>query len=394
MRNIDIEDTAPGKLVSYRRESYYRPEPLPPSRELELDAEFSDLLADATFWLGKLSGVSLEIDFPPVLYTSLLRKEAMESAEIEGAEIDYNALYSLETRSLDDAADGEFSRPVSDGANTKDTQEVLNYEHAIEDGIELLDGGGEISVTLLHDLHETLLGNVPDDRVDTETIGTFKTTPNHLGDFLPPVPGEIDGLMDALLTYYRTGGSYHTLVDVALFHYQFETIHLYGDGNGRLGRLIITLQLYDAGLLERPNLYLSEYFNRNKATYVDRMEAVRTDGDWAAWLEFFIRGVAQQAEESVDRTLALDRLRRRYESEYGGVQYAKNRLACLLFEQPYVTTTTVADMLDVDRSTAYRAVGSLVDDGVLEEVTGKQRNKEYRATEIFEILERPPQTYS
>ena len=394
MKNTDIEDTAPGKRVPYGRESYYRPEPLPPSRDLELDAEFSDLLADATFWLGKLSGVSLEIDFPPVLYTSLLRKEAMESAEIEGAEIDYNALYSLETRSLDDAADGEFSNPVSSGANTKDTQEVLNYEHAIEDGIELLDGGGEISVTLLHDLHETLLGNVPDDRVDTETIGTFKTTPNHLGDFLPPVPGEIDGLMDALLTYYRTGGSYHTLVDVALFHYQFETIHPYGDGNGRLGRLIITLQLYDAGLLERPNLYLSEYFNRNKTTYVDRMEAVRTDGDWETWLEFFIRGVAQQAEESVDRTLALDSLRRRYESEYGGVQYAKNRLACLLFEQPYVTTTTVADMLDVDRSTAYRAVGSLVDDGVLEEVTGKQRNKEYRATEIFEILERPLQTYS
>ena len=393
MRDSELEDGAPGELVSYGEESYYRPEPLPPSRDLTLDADLYGLLAEATFWLGKLSGISLELDFPPVLYTSLLRKEAMESSEIEGADVDYNALYSLETRELDDDASEDAIESVSSGATTKDTQEVLNYEQAIEDGIEALDSGGEISVGLLHDLHQRLLGDVPSDRVDTETIGAFKSTPNHLGDFLPPVPSEIDGLMDALLTYYRAGGRYHTLVDISLFHYQFETIHPYGDGNGRLGRLLITLQLYDAELLERPNLYLSEYFNRNKATYVDRMQAVRTDGDWAGWLEFFIAGVAQQAEESVDRTLALDRLRRRYETEYGGVQYAKHRLACSLFEQPYVTTTTVATMLDVDRSTAYRAIDALVDDGVLEEVTGKQRNKEYRASEVFEILERPPQTY-
>ncbi|MBX0325838.1 Fic family protein [Halomicroarcula sp. F13] len=388
MRGIEIEDTAPGELISYGRESYYRPDPLPPSRELTLDADFYDLLADATFWLGKLSGVSLELDFPPVLYTSLLRKEAMESAEIEGANIDYNALYSLENRSLD-----ETTEPAPSESDTKDTQEVLNYEQAIEDGIDKLDSGGEISVSLLHGLHETLLTDVPDDRLDTETIGAYKTVPNHLGDFLPPVPGEIEGLMDALVTYYRTGGSYHTLLDIALFHYQFETIHPYGDGNGRLGRLLITLQLYDAGLLERPNLYLSEYFNRNKASYVDRMEAVRTHGDWEAWLSFFLKGIAQQAEESVDRTLALDTLRRRYESEFGGVQYAKNRLACTLFEQPYVTTKTVANRLDIERSTAYRAIAALVDEGILEEVTGKKRNKEYRAKEIFDILERPPQTY-
>lgn len=392
MKGIEVQETAPGELISYGRESYYKPDPLPPSRDLALDADFYDLLADATFWLGKLSGISLELDFPPVLYTSLLRKEAMESAEIEGADVDYNALYSLETRSLDEAQDGYSIEPTSE-ADTKDTQEVLNYEQAVEDGIEILDNGGEISVSLLHALHETLLTDVPNDRVDTDTTGAYKTVPNHLGDFLPPVPGEVDGLMDALVTYYRTGGSYHTLVDTALFHYQFETIHPYGDGNGRLGRLLITLQLYDNGLLERPNLYLSEYFNRNKATYVDRMDAVRSRGDWEEWISFFVKGVAQQAAESVTRTLALDELRRSYEEEYGGVQYAKNRLACSLFEQPYVTTKTVAERLDIERSTAYRAIDTLEDEGVLEEVTGKDRNKEYRAKEIFEILERPPQTY-
>jgi len=393
MRDAEIEDSAPGELISYGRESYYRPNPLPPSRELSLETEFYDLLADATFWLGKLSGVSLELDFPPVLYTSLLRKEAMESAEIEGADIDYNALYSLETHTLDETGEISLDEVTTRPADTKDTQEVLNYEQAIEEGIATLDSGVDISVTLIHDLHQTLLTDVPDDRIDTDTIGSYKTVPNHLGDFLPPVPGEVDGLMDALMTYYRTGGSFHPLVDIALFHYQFETIHPYGDGNGRLGRLLITLQLYDSGFLEQPNLYLSEYFNRNKAAYVDRMEAVRATGEWEEWLIFFVKGVARQAEESVNRTLALDRLRRRYEDEYGGVQYAKNRLACNLFEQPYVTTKTVADLLDIERSTAYRAIESLEADGVLEEVTGKQRNKEYRAKEIFDILEQPPQTY-
>ena len=393
MKGFEIEDSAPGRLVSLGRQSYYIPDPLPPSRDLAVDGDFHDLLADATFWLGKLSGVTLELDFPPVLYTSLLRKEAMESAEIEGADVDYNALYSLETRSLDEDADEYSIEAISGDDDTKDTQEVLNYEQAIEDGINALDRGNKISVTLLHDLHEVLLTDVPDDHIDTDTIGDFKATPNHLGDFLPPVPSEVDGLMDALMTYYRTGGSYHTLIDIALFHYQFETIHPYGDGNGRLGRLLITLQLYDTGLLERPNLYLSEYFNRNKTTYVDRMEAVRANGDWEGWLSFFLKGVAQQAEESVTRTLALDELRCRYEDEYGGAQYAKNRLACKLFERPYVTTKTVADMLGIERSTAYRAIDALENEGVLEEVTGKQRNKEYRAKEVFDILERPPQTF-
>jgi Fic family protein len=123
------------------------------------------------------------------------------------------------------------------------------------------------------------------------------------------------------------------------------------------------------------------------------MEAVRSHGEWEEWISFFVRGIAQQAEESVDRTLALDELRRRYENEYGGIQYAKHRLACNLFEQPYVTTKTVAERFDIERSTAYRAIDDLEDEGVLEEVTGKKRNKEYRAKEIFEILERPPQTY-
>ncbi|WP_276248584.1 MULTISPECIES: Fic family protein [unclassified Haladaptatus] len=393
MKQGDLNEGAPGKLVAYGRESYYKPDSLPPSKNLEFDAEFYALLADATFWLGKLNGISLNLEFPPVLYTSLLRKEAMESTEIEGANIDFNALYSLETRVFDTKSDDQMSPHKASSRSTKDTREVLNYEQAVKDGILALDDNQTLTVDLLHSLHTTLLSGVPDDRIDTDTIGAYKTIPNHLGDFFPPGPGAVEGLMDTLITYYRTGGIYHPLIDIALFHYQFETIHPYGDGNGRLGRLLITLQLYDHGYLHHPNLYLSEYFNRNKPAYVDRLTAVRMRGDWEAWVRFVIEGIAKQAEESVLRTQALDELRRRYEAEYGGKSYTKNQLACNLFEQPYLTAKTVMRLFDVKQSTASRAIAALQDDGVLEEVTGNARNKEYRAKEIFDILEEPPRTY-
>lgn len=391
MWDDELGSDAPGRLVPYGRKPYYKPEPLPPSKGLDLDDELYERLSDATFWLGKLGGISLEADFPAVLYTSLLRKEAMESAQIEGADVDYNALYSVETRAAEQQ--DETKSQEASGDETKDVQEVLNYEQAVEDGIRALDAGEEITTELLHTLHERLLTGLSDDCVDTDTVGAFKTKPNRMGEFLPPVPDVTEGAMDALMTYYRTGGSYHPLVDIALFHYQFETIHPYGDGNGRLGRLLVTLQLYDAGYLERPSLYLSEYFNRHKQTYVEQMDQLRAAGSWEQWLSFFIDGVRHQAQEAVERTLALDDLRRTYEETYGGVSYTANQLALTLFEHPYVTASTVAERFDVQRSTAYRAIESLKEDGVLTEVTGNDRNREYRAEEIFEILERPPRTY-
>jgi len=389
MAERNLTENAPGEHVPYGRRPYYKPDTLPPDTEFSFDTDFYETLSEATFWLGKLGGFSLTVGFAPVLYTSLLRKEAMESSEIEGADVDYNALYSHETRPGPGFEDADWE-PTDE---TKDVQEVLNYEDALELGLETLTSGGEISIDLLHSMHDTLLTGVPDDRRDTDTIGEFKQTPNHLGDFLPPAPGAVDGLMDALMTYLRTGGSYHPLIDIALVHYQFETIHPYGDGNGRLGRVLITLQLYDEGYLEQPNLYLSEYFNRYKSSYIDRMEAVRTDGEWERWIEFFVTGVRHQAEESLLRSQELRDLQRQYEEQYGAQTRTDARLACHLFEQPYLTARLVEDLLDVSGPTAYRAIDRLVDDGVLEETTGRERNREYRAKEIFEILEKPPVTY-
>ncbi|WP_207589672.1 Fic/DOC family N-terminal domain-containing protein [Halomontanus rarus] len=387
----ELPNDAPGRLVPYGQRPYYSPDPLPPDAELGLEEEFYETVAEATFWLGKLSGFNLTTDFAPVLYTSLLRKEAMESSEIEGANIDFDALYSFETRALDTATSA--GEPATATDETKDVKEVLNYERALEDGIDALDAGDGISIELLHTLHETLLSGVPDERRETDTIGSFKTVPNHLGEFVPPVPGDVDGLMDALLTYIQTGGSHHPLVDIALTHYQFETIHPYGDGNGRLGRLLVTLQLYDQGYLEQPTLSLSKYFNRYKETYVDRMDAVRKYGEWDAWIDFFVAGIRHQAEETLLRSRELYELQREYEAEYGHGTAAYARLACTLFEQPYLTAAVVEELLEVTGPTAYRAIDRLEAAGLLEETTGKERNREYRAREIFEILERPPRTY-
>ena len=393
MLKKDLTENAPGRLVPYGQRSYYKPNPLPPDTDLAFEAGFYETLSEAMFWLGKLGGFSLTVDFAPVLYTSLLRKEAMESSEIEGADIDYNALYSYETRARDrDQTDDGTGQPRS-GREQKDIQEVLNYEDALREGIAAVDEGERIRVQLLHSLHQTLLAGVPEARRETDTIGEFKQRPNHLGEFLPPSPEAVEGLMDALVTYLRTGGNFHPLIDIALVHYQFETIHPYGDGNGRLGRLLITLQLYDAGYLEQPTLYLSEYFNRFKDTYIERMEAVRKDGDWTRWVEFFVTAVRHQAEESLVRSQELQSLESRYKAEYGRQSSADAELACALFEQPYLTASTAAELLGVTDPTAYRAIDRLVDDGVLEETTGRERYREYRAREIFEILERPPETY-
>lgn len=381
METWEFSEDAPGGPRDYGDRQFYEPEPLPPTRELEIDEELSTTISDASFWLGKLSGLSRMVEYPPLLYTSLIRKEAVESAEIEGAEVDMEDVYRFETRGLSAESDPERRKSV---------QEVLNYEAAIKEGVETLEADGQISTALIKSLHATLLKDV---RSETDIIGEFRNTPVHLGSYVPPSPSSVSSHVDALLSYIRGGGSYHPFIDVALVHYQFETIHPFGDGNGRLGRVLVTLQLHEEEYLERPNLYLSQYFNRNKEAYVERMRDVSRRGSWEGWLRFFLTGLEQQSRESYERTLELHDLQQSYEETYGGLRRSDARLAMNLFEQPYFTAADVREELDVSGPTAYRAIRALEEDGLIEEVTGKERNREYRATEIFDILERPPATY-
>lgn len=373
----DNSKPIPGSFVPIGsgRESFH-PETLPPSRSLDLGEGIQNAIADATYELGRLDEASRTVEAGPVLFTSLVRQEAVESAAIEGADVTTDEVYRYHTAT----ASGDERETVE-----RDLQEVLNYEEAVYRGIEAIDDGEGITVELLHSLHETLLAGSA--RADTEVVGAFRPGYVHLGEFVPPPADKVDLLMENLLKYARNGGPYHYLVDLALCHYQFETIHPYEDGNGRLGRLLATLQLYDREIIDRPYLYPSAYFNRHKAEYVEGLQDVRHDGDWEGWIEFFVTGIREQASEAHRRTQRLGGLREAYEGRYGARRTAAERLALQLFETPYLTAADVMELLDVSDGTAYNAIQSLEADGVLVEVTGKERNREYKAAEIFEIIE-------
>jgi Fic family protein len=194
--------------------------------------------------------------------------------------------------------------------------------------------------------------------------------------------------LEDLVAYIGDSGDYHDLVALGIVHYQFETIHPFGDGNGRLGRLLITLQLIQQGYLSEPHLYPSAYFNEHKLEYVTKMRAVSEEGAWEPWLQFFVDGIRQQAADAVTRTDELGSLRNEYEARYGHEKTATDRLAMRLFQYSHLTTNEVVELLDVSHQTARNAIQDLEDEGVLQETTGKGRYQEFKAVDIFDILTR------
>ncbi|ELY49071.1 filamentation induced by cAMP protein fic [Natronorubrum bangense JCM 10635] len=381
MPTRELPDRAPGKYVAYHPNPYYSPEALPIEPKLEISDQTYDLVADAAYQIGRIDGISSTVDFSAVLYTSLIRIEAVESARIEGADVAYQDLEAYHTQHTD----GETDTTVE-----KDLREALNYENALTYGLDRIEGGEWITLSLIKDLHSILLEDV---RNDGEVIGDFRDHMVHLASprsgkrpFVPPTPEALAGLMQSLESYIQMGGQYHPLIDAAIIHYFFETVHPFSDGNGRLGRLLIILYLASEGYLESPYIYPSAYFNRHKVEYVERMRAVSEEGEWEEWLMFFLEGLRSQAEKSYGRTHQLRELQERYETEYSGTTNT-DKFARQLLQYPYFRAPDLLEYLDVSRRTAYKIVGNLEEDGLIEEVTGKQRGKEYKAVDVFDILE-------
>ncbi len=377
MPDDQLPDYAPGRYIPYGVRPYYLPDELPPDAEIDFDSDFQQTLQDTIYQLGRLQGISDETRVSPIIYTSLVRREAVESVLVEGADIEFEDMF----------------RPSGvgpDSTTTKDVQEAINYEAAIREGSDRVAETGEITLELLKELHTFLLEGVRD---EGERLGEFRTNPVHIPPpqslkepFIPPGPEKVRPLMQNLERYIKRGGQYHNIVDLGIVHYQFETIHPFGDGNGRLGRVLITLQLIKQGFLTEPYLYPSAYFNKHKVEYVTKMRAVSEEGAWKPWLEFFVEGIRQQAADAVERTERLRDVRQEYEQQYGDEKTATDRLAMRLFQQPYVTTRDVEEMLGVSRQTARNALLELEKVGVLEETTGKERYQEFRAVDIFDIL--------
>ena len=320
MTNDGLPDPAPGRYVSYGRNPYYLPDLLPPKTEIDLGPEVQSTLQDAIYQLGRLEGISEETNASPIVYTSLVRREAVESVLIEGADIELEDMFRPED--------------IDYGETTKDIREGINYETVVREGSQRVAETGQITLTLLKDLHATLLDGVRD---DGDSPGKFRRHPVHIpppephkSPFIPPTSEKVPELMANLETYIGQGGPYHDLINLGLVHYQFETIHPFGDGNGRLGRVLITLQLIQQEYLTKPFLYPSAYFNEHKIEYVTKMRAVSEEGAWEPWLQFFIDGIRQQAADAVTRTDELRSLRRQYEREYGHEENS-HRSSCNAF---------------------------------------------------------------
>jgi len=381
MRTKKLPKEVPGKYVEYHPRPYYSPDPLPPEPKIELPDETHDLVADAAYQIGRVDGISSTVDFAAVLYTTLIRIEAVESARIEGAEVDYQDVAAFHTKH-EDSADAE--------EQSKDLREALNYEEALLYGIDHVEGGGELTLDLITHLHEMLLDGV---RNEGDVVGEFRDhmvrldSPNPAKDpFIPPSASSLDDLMSSLVEYVESDGEYHSLVDAAIIHYFFETVHPFSDGNGRLGRLVIILYLVDQGYIESPYIYPSAYFNRNKVEYVEKMRAVSEQGEWVEWIDFFLEALRSQAEESYDRTWALKELQSRYETDYAG-NTSTDQFARKLLEIPYFTANDIVRELDVSRGTAYNVIETLEDAGLIEEVTGAEWGQEYKAVDVFDVFE-------
>lgn len=382
MHTRNLPQDAPGHYQESHPHPYYIPDKLPLSSSIEKDDELMTLISDASFQLGRIDGISPTVDFSPVLYTSLVRLEAVETAEIEGADVDMDEVYAYHTRQ-----ESGNNLDVS-----RDLQEVLNAEKALQQGFDTIKRGEPITLDLLQSLHETLLDGV---RNEGQAVGEWRTSDVHIpsprggqSPFVPPPHSKVPELMDSLEAYIQMGGEHHPLIDLAVTHYQFETIHPFADGNGRLGRILIVLQLCAEGYLSDPYLYPSAYFNRNKQDYVEKMRAVSEEGNWLDWIKFFIEGIETQARDSYERTFKLRELRYEYEQRYPNTK-TSHRLARTLLDMPYFTAAEVQDQFDVSRQTAYNAIDDLVSDDLIVETTGNQRNKEYKAVDVFGILEQP-----
>ena len=361
----------------------FHPEPLP--RRLNLDTEAVGLLDEATAAVNRLGGVGLLLPNPHLLIGPHLRLEAVLSSRIEGTQTDIPALLRLEA--------GQAAPPEQ----AADAREVANYVVALEHGLRRVRGGFPISVRLMREMHGRLLRDV---RGRHRTPGELRKSPVWIGGdtldsavFVPPPPETMrDALRDLEIFIHEK--PMPLLVQLALVHYQFEVIHPFLDGNGRLGRILIPLLLAERGVLPEPLLYLSAYFEQNRSDYYDLLLRTSQHGNLMPWLKFFLRGVRRQAHDAERRTHRLVTLQADLRNQLlsEGRPNSVLRLAEHLFSQPIVTARMAARLIDVTAPTANAAIRALVERGDLEEISGRERYRLYQATKIFEAAYGPVQS--
>jgi Fic family protein len=355
------------------------PKPLPP--RIKYTPELTNLTSQAAMAVGGLRGAGSQLLNPHLLITPYIRREAVSSSRIEGTQSSLSDLFFFE------AAPRDVDRKT-------DVKEVANYVRAMEHGLRRLEDL-PLSIRLVREIHGVLLEGV---RGADKTPGGLRRSQNWIGggdlkeaSYVPPPPEDARKALSDWEQFIHSRPDIPPLILAALIHYQFEAIHPFLDGNGRVGRLLITFFLCESGTLPLPLLYLSGYFERYRNEYNDRLLEVSRAGDWLSWLIFFLKAVIAQAEEAYENTQRLLVLRENYRRilKEVGATPATYELVDDLFKNPYVTAPRFSGRVNISFPAAQKAINKLVEAGILKEITGQARNRVYLCAEILENLEGP-----
>ncbi len=367
------------QLTGYRA---FIPAPLPPQPAIRITGELQRLLSQADLSLGRLDGSIRTLPNPDLFVTMYVRKEAVLSSQIEGTQSSLQDLLAAEAH--------------LNAETPNDVDEVVNYVAAIKHGLKLLPSL-PISIRLIREIHAVLLKDV---RGSHLTPGELRTSQNWIGSggsslrdaiFVPPPPNVVPNALGNLESFLHQETDLPTLIKIGLVHAQFETIHPFLDGNGRIGRLLITFLLMASGVLSKPVLYLSYYLKQHRAEYYDLLQGIREHGAWEQWLAFFLRGVSEvsaQAAETARSILAQrETARSLIAAELGRAAGNGHLVLEYLYEKPIVSVNAVRHLLDVTYPAANQIVERLERIGILREVTGQARNRRFRYDSYIDLFD-------
>ena len=383
MKRSDFSEHSPGELVEIGNGNIaFLPNPLPP--QIDYNEQLVSKLTDAMLEIGELKGTLHQLANPYLLMRPFQLREAIASSQIEGTQTELQQLLLFEAS----AAPPEPSH---------DLKEVSNYAKALTYAVSQ-SPDREVSISLIREVHQLLLEGA---RGQNQGVGALRTSQVYIGGpgvglsaarFVPPPADAVPTLLRDLASFMNQETSLSPLIRLALAHYQFETIHPFSDGNGRVGRLLIPLLLVRWNVLRHPSLYLSDFFNEYRTLYIDGLWRVSALGDWQGWIDFFITAVKLQAAETNRKTRDLLVMREEYRRIYQSSRSSAGLLGLIdrLFAFPAANITTIQRELDVTYPTAANWIQILASDGVLQEVTGQKKNRLFVATGIFQKLNEPP----
>jgi Fic family protein len=391
---LSIPDAANrNRAGTYQRQpTGYRafiPAALPPTPRIRLDGELHALLSGADRALGRLDGSVQTLPNPDLFVFMYVRKEAVLSSQIEGTQSSLQDLL---------AAEADLYHPTI----PRDVDEVVNYVHAMNHGVARL-AELPVSVRLIREIHERLLRDVRGAHSDR---GELRRAQNWIGPvgsslsdatFVPPPPHVVPEALADLERFIHRRDHLPLLVKIGLAHTQFETIHPFLDGNGRVGRLLITFLLVEQGVLHEPVLYLSHYFRRHRQSYYEHLQEVRDSGNWEGWLAFFLQGVIEVSQEATETARLILTMREQHRAEITkrlGRAAGNGHLVLEgLYDRPIASVTDVQRMTGTTYPAANALVRRLVDLGILVEITGRSRNRRFRFdpyVRLFDDHERAP----